>query len=249
MRYFLLLLLTVFSKFSQSLDFGQLTFTTENYPPFNYQEAGKLTGISIDLLELVWLQLDQPSQPVSLMPWARAYHSLQHNPSLVLFAMAKTKAREGMFKWACPITQTRYVLLALKKDKVRIQSKSELKRYLIGTVRADISEQLLLENFYMVGNIISNVSIEPHLKRMAQGHLNLIAYEEHSVHNMLRRYGYSPDDFETVFTLQDSQTCFAFNPKVDAELYKEFTAALDIVTQSNEYLYLLEKYFPQKSAE
>jgi len=38
---------------NQTVSVKDLTYITEQYPPYNYQEAGKLQGISIDLLEKV----------------------------------------------------------------------------------------------------------------------------------------------------------------------------------------------------
>ena len=41
----------------------KLTYITEQFPPYNYQEGGKLQGISVDLLEKMWNKMNVNSFP------------------------------------------------------------------------------------------------------------------------------------------------------------------------------------------
>jgi len=47
------------SAADQSTSAKDLTYITEQYPPYNYQDDGKLQGISVDLLEKVWQKWGQ----------------------------------------------------------------------------------------------------------------------------------------------------------------------------------------------
>jgi len=42
------------SSADQAFSARDLTYITEQFPPYNYQEDGKLQGISVDLLEMAW---------------------------------------------------------------------------------------------------------------------------------------------------------------------------------------------------
>ena len=61
---------------SQTID--DLYFITENYPPYNFEDDGKLQGISVDLLVLIFkkLKAQKTIDDIHLKPWARGYSAL-----------------------------------------------------------------------------------------------------------------------------------------------------------------------------
>ena len=89
-----------------------LNFYTEVYPPSSFYQQGKLTGISIEALQLMWQKLGYPAQPIQVVPWARGYRSLQNEGNAVLFATSRYHAREHLFQWVGPIFTARYILVA-----------------------------------------------------------------------------------------------------------------------------------------
>ncbi|MDN3611167.1 ABC transporter substrate-binding protein [Vibrio ostreicida] len=121
----------------------ELTYITESYPPFNYEEGGQLKGIAIDVLEAATEAVGDPvgRKDVKLQAWARGYASALSGPNVVLFSTTKTKEREPKFKWVGPIIDTKVVVFSAKD--VVIKDASELNNYRIGVVRDDIGEQLL----------------------------------------------------------------------------------------------------------
>lgn len=224
--------------------FLDLHLATEDYAPMNYFERGQLKGISIDLLKLIWQREGISSEPeIILYPWARAYFELQNEPNFVLFAVARIPSRENLFQWACPIVDTEYILLAPKSHKIKIASVDELQQYTIGTVRSDVSEQALLSILNEPFNILSNTRMQPNLELMDKGRIQLIAYDKLGANQMLRNAGREPDDFESVFTIADSQTCFAFNPNVPKQTVARFQAHLQEIVASGEYQSILNRYY------
>jgi len=55
----------------QTVSAKDLTYITEQYPLYNYQEDGMLQGISIDLLEKIWEKMNVSinESAIKLLPW------------------------------------------------------------------------------------------------------------------------------------------------------------------------------------
>lgn len=220
-----------------------LRYLTEDYPPANFQSEEGLSGISIELITKVWELAGITSQPIELVPFARGYYDLQNHNDTVLFAVARTPDREDLFKWACPIVKTRYVLLAKKENKITVLGKEQLNDYTIGTVRSDISEQILLAMLTHSVNILSNVTMKPNIELLDKKRIQMIAYDELAISGMLVEFGRNPNDYEIVFTLGESVTCFAFNKNTNDKVVTQFQQLLEMLTSSEDYPRLVAKYY------
>lgn len=244
----LLLSLAVLATPGLASPFEQLDYLTEEYPPLNYTENGKLTGLSVVLLEKIWRELKVKPQKVRVLPWARAYRNLEQQDNVVLFAIAQTKRRKDKFQWACPIETTETnALIALKSSRIKINSFDELARYAIGTVRFDIAEQLLMEQLSSTINIVSNVTMKPNLELMAKGRIQMIAYDLQAANNMIIQWGGNLNDYETVFVFPTAFTCFAFSHQVDPKLVAQFQQALTKIVSTEEYQQLMKQFYSKAS--
>ncbi len=58
---------------------GPVRVLTEEFPPYNYTEGGKITGLGTEVVEAVLQQLGLQGQFQSL-PWARAYETASNVP-------------------------------------------------------------------------------------------------------------------------------------------------------------------------
>ncbi|NQZ82684.1 MAG: transporter substrate-binding domain-containing protein [Colwellia sp.] len=225
--------------------FDELNYTTEEYLPFSYVENGKLTGMAVEILRLVWKELGVEPQHIDVMPWARAYHNLKINPHNVLFATTRIKNREHLFKWACPIINAYYILLALKTSNISLSNTTSLNKYRVGTIRHDAGESILIEEFGQSVNIVSSVTMKPNLELMDLDRIDLIVYEKMATKSMLKNFKRDPDDYEIVYTLKDKETCFAFNIGIENELIGKFQAALTKVVATSKYSELKKKFFSE----
>ena len=121
----------------ETLSAKELTYITEQYPPYNFQIDGKLQGISIDLLEKVWerMGVGLNRSVVELLPWTVGYQRTLNEKNTVLFKTARLPEREQLFKWAGPIGPITNVLLAKKDKNISITTSEDLKRYRIGGLK------------------------------------------------------------------------------------------------------------------
>ncbi|HDR73009.1 MAG TPA: transporter substrate-binding domain-containing protein, partial [Methanoculleus sp.] len=123
-----------------------LTYYTEQNPPFNFEENGTLQGISIDLLELITGKMgDQVSrEEVRLLPWTEAYQAALTQNRTVLFTTARIPEREQSFKWVGPIYSATNVIFARPDSGIVIDEPGDLNEYQIGVIVDDVAVQQLL---------------------------------------------------------------------------------------------------------
>ncbi|WP_214000992.1 transporter substrate-binding domain-containing protein [Arsukibacterium sp.] len=80
-----------------------LRLYTEHSPPGEYLNArGKVSGATVELVELLLSRLDQPAT-IELLPWARAFARAQHQANSGVFETVRNAERESRFKWVGPL--------------------------------------------------------------------------------------------------------------------------------------------------
>lgn len=229
---------------------SHLTYFTESYPPYNYQENNQLTGIAVDLLEAA-ITKSEPGfdrTKIKLVPWARGYKLTRVGKDTVLFSTTRTAYREQVFEWVGPIAATKVVLFAEKSRQLKIIHQSDLNQYNIGVIRDDIGEQSLLAigvNKSQIRRAHDATSLAQMLER---NRIDLWAYEEVVGRWLLKNGALNTDDFEVVYVLKESQLYYAFSRDSDPLLRQQLQQGIDQVKtniQANgltEYDNIVSKY-------
>lgn len=243
MKPILALLLLLSSPLAHAA-LADLEYVSEEYPPYNYTEQGQVRGLAVDLLKAVWQRTNTPAQHIRLMPWARGYYLLTQKPNVVLFSTARTRAREAQFKWACPIGYSEYGLWALRANAPTIKAESDLNRYTVAAVRADASEQLLLNKGMDDTRIQPANRLAQAFKMLRSKRVDLIASGSLAARDAMRELKLNPDDYQQVYVLSAEQLCYAFSPAVPDSDVKAFQDALTRTLASQEYETLRKRYLP-----
>ena len=122
----------------------QLTIYTEEFPPFNFSEAGKISGVSTEVVQRVLSDAGFKTKFVSL-PWEQAYKLAQKKENALIYSISRRPNREKLFKWIGILTPTTYSVFGLtSRDDIRVNKLEDLKKYRIGVVKDDAREQYLL---------------------------------------------------------------------------------------------------------
>ena len=122
---------------------------TEDGPPYNIYQNGKITGISTDKLAEAFSRIGEPLH-IQVMPWARAYQSALTLPNYCVYSTARTSEREALFKWVGPLAVMDWVLFALADNPDKITKLEDLRHEVIGGYRQDVISNWLLEHGYQV---------------------------------------------------------------------------------------------------
>jgi polar amino acid transport system substrate-binding protein len=226
------------SDFSQSPT--SLTYLTEEYPPYNFQEKGELKGVAVELLQEIWKEIGVPEQNIKLVPWARGYIVVLNKKNTVLFSTTRSKEREDLFKWVGPIKSNIIGLVAKKSKGIKIVSVNDIFKYKIGTVRGDISESLLEGFGYKVESKTKATQYLHSIKMLNSNRVDLIANSFDVIMHIFKDQGLNPNDYESVWTLSDASEYYAFHIDTPDELIADFQKALDKLEDTR--MELLKKY-------
>ncbi|MDM8537696.1 transporter substrate-binding domain-containing protein [Desulfobacterales bacterium HSG17] len=72
-----------------------LTIITEDWPPYNYEENGKIKGFSVDIVHAIMQELGK-NYKISLLPGARGEFILRTKSNVMSFSLFRTPERENL---------------------------------------------------------------------------------------------------------------------------------------------------------
>ena len=120
-----------------------LTLLTEENPPFNYTEGGKVVGISTEIVSELGKRSGIPLEIKSL-PWDKAYVATQADKETCLYSTARLENRERLFFWIGPIAANKWVLIGKGDFAGTVKAVEDAKRYRVGVVAKDAKIEFLM---------------------------------------------------------------------------------------------------------
>jgi polar amino acid transport system substrate-binding protein len=233
-----------------------LTYITEQFPPYNYLENGKLQGISVDLLEKIWDKMDANlnRSAIQILPWKEGYQEALDKNNIVLFSTARLPQREPLFKWAGPIGPIRNVLLAKKDMNISVAAQEDLKKYKIAAISDDSAVQMLLDSGLSKEDLVLEKSSRPIIEMLQNGSIDAWAYGDVAGIWLIDKAGANPSDFKASYELEQTDYYYAFNRSVPDSTVQSFQAAIDSIKTNkdengvSDYDRILAKYIPTMDA-
>lgn len=177
------LLLLTFLALASAARAETVTFTTENYPPFSYQEGDTLKGADIEQVQMMMEAIGM-NYTIALLPWARAYMLAQTTPMTCVIGTAHKPDRDKLFKWVEPLLIDRNVLVAREGSGVHAASLEEAKSYTVGTWRGDYTQSILEKNGFQKIDVSSEFTAA--LKKLMNDRIDLIPISEFSITKLKR---------------------------------------------------------------
>jgi polar amino acid transport system substrate-binding protein len=118
----------LFLIFSLQYLFAQgMTILTEENPPWNYTQNGKLQGISVEIVKHIQKELGT-DYAVSVTPWNRGYGATLKHDNHILFSTAKIASRDDLFQWVGPIATDKVYLFEYVQNPQNVKTLSEAKK-------------------------------------------------------------------------------------------------------------------------
>lgn len=169
-----------------------LRILTEEFPPYNYTEGGKVVGLGTEVVQAVLAQLGLQGQ-IQSMPWARAYETARSTPGVLIYSIGRTPERDKLFKWVGVIAPANYYLFGQPGRAYQIDSLEAAKRYRIATVNEDVGEQFLVAQGFVKGqNLQSSVKYEHNYEKLKLGRVDLWIMSELTASYLARQAGDDP---------------------------------------------------------
>jgi polar amino acid transport system substrate-binding protein len=137
-----------------------LTLLTEENPPFNYTEGGKVVGISTEIVSELGKRSGIALEIKSL-PWEKAYVATQADKETCLYSTVRLDNRERLFRWIGPIATNRWVLIGKRDFAGSVKIVEDAKKYRVGVVAKDAKIEFLMSKGVTDLREVSDDSMNP----------------------------------------------------------------------------------------
>lgn len=144
-------------------------------PPFTFLEDGKMTGIMVDIVDLIFKDLKVKAE-IEFMSWSEAYRTVQERPGVMILSIIRNPEREGLFHWIGPVLKERIYLYSLAERKDIAPGRIEdLHRYRLGCIENSFDTEFFLKKGFSAGKELAIVSDHNmNLQNLLSGTVDLI---------------------------------------------------------------------------
>ncbi|WP_256582919.1 ABC transporter substrate-binding protein [Pseudomonas sp. HMWF032] len=219
-----------------------LRLFTEEYPPINFSENGKPTGLATEVVEAIMHRSGQ-SAPISVVPWARGYQEALQRPNTGLFVTMRTREREQLFKWVGPITRNVTSFYALRRSFLSISRIEEAREYGEIAVPRDwySHQRLLAEGFNNLTPVTGPAQVVSMLKR---GRVKLMVLDNLSISALLAQGDIQRDEVQLLFDFMHSDSYIAFSQQTDDVLVSRWQQELEAMKNDGSFAAIHQKWLP-----
>lgn len=200
----LLIILFVYSNVTFSAN--TIRVVTEELPPYQIVDNGKLVSGTAFLLAEEMLKRADIKIRLEVLPWARAYSIASTEPNVIIFSLARNKTREDKFKWLYKVDSLQYhfYTISSRPDLQQINPADAL-NYVVVTVRNSYEAGTLMGMGYIEGkNLILTRDYRDAWQMLALGRAD---------------FTYASQFFGESFDSNSPLFVKAFNQKESSDLY------------------------------
>jgi polar amino acid transport system substrate-binding protein len=241
LRPYLLACAFFFGAFAPSVA-ADLTAYTEDWAPYNYEENGKIRGISTDLL-VTACKTAKLECTVELVPWARAYKAASTQPQTLAFTTARKPSREREFLWVGPILPRATWIYTRNNLPQTVDTMADLQGLRTGVVRGEAAEQDLLAAGIPASALFAHASNADVLKLLQSGAIDAMVDTEVGMLWNIKALGLSPKAVRQSFKLTDEGAYYyAINPATPPDTVKKLQSAVDLLRSNGQLSKIIRSY-------
>ncbi|MCQ6255124.1 ABC transporter substrate-binding protein [Pseudomonas sp. Q11] len=226
---------------------ASLRIVTEELPPYNMTQNGRVTGMSTEVVQAVLKEVGVEAS-IQPMPWARAYELALNESNVLIYSIARTPAREALFQWVGAIAPTQWYLYSLAERPVKLNSLEDAHGHQIATVNQDVGEQYLVSEGFRIGkDLQSSNKYEHNYRKLKVDHVELWISNELNALYLTRQNGEDPDKVLVrslalpELSSQDGLS-MAFSRKTPAATVERFRSALETIRRNGVYDAIMRKW-------
>ncbi len=229
---------------AQTIQAKDLIYLTENYPPHNFKENGKLTGVSVEILQLIWekLNLNNQREDIKIVPWARGMDKIKNEPNIVLFGMGYSPDRLKFLNWVGPYYSHSLYLIGKKDKNYSINSLDDAKPYKVGVVREDVGHQIILKKGFPKTSLELHNNQEALFKKLDADRIDMICFMDDSAIKGMTKLGLNLADYKNLYKILELKSGFGMSKKIPEEVVDSFQSALEQLVNNGSVEVILKKY-------
>ena len=219
-----------------------LRLLSEEFPPFNFTDGGRPSGLAVEIVQTVLKRLGQTLE-IEFQPWARAYREAQGRQPIALFSAARIPEREKLFQWVGPIV-TFYSSFYARAGAERLKRFDDARQSSDVLVVRDwyTAQQLASEGFRNL-RFVSDPT--QGLRMLMAGRAPLFASERISMQGALAAAGVDPAALEEVYTFASSDGYIAFSPGTPRRVVNAWQRQIDAMKRDGSFQAIYKRWLPR----
>ena len=244
LKKFLFVIITVL--LSSNLYAQTLKLVTLEYPPYEYTHKGKVKGMAVDIVKLIFREMNQPIT-IEVLPWARAIKYIENGDRDAIFTAFKNSTREKFADYSTELIPQTVSLFVRKDSTIKFEGDlAELSSYSIGVVRK-VSYGKLFDNAVSLKIL---TKIEPvndgtqNFRRLLKGRVDMVVSNQYGGLHILKQLGKSDEVVELQTILQSIPSYIAFSKKRNlSDIRDKFDTILKKLKEDGRYQKIINSYF------
>lgn len=219
-----------------------LRLLSEEFPPFNFTDGGRPSGLAVEIVQAVLKRLGQTLE-IEFQPWARAYREAQGRQPIALFSAARIPEREKLFQWVGPIV-TFYSSFYARAGAERLKRFDDARQSSDVLVVRDwyTAQQLASEGFRNLRYVSDPTQ---GLRMLMAGRAPLFASERISMQGALAAAGVDPAALEEVYTFASSDGYIAFSPGTPRRVVNAWQRQIDAMKRDGSFQAIYKRWLPR----
>lgn len=212
-----------------------LTLLTEENPPLNFTQNGKLVGPSVEVVREI-VRRSELAADIKVVAWKEAFQRAQTEAEVCAFSTARLPARNTMFQWIGPISRGYWSAFGLDGFADYVPRVDDLKKYRIGVVgdaRARYLRQRGFNNLVEVEKDADN-PIKLTLDQKKEGSIDLWVTQGFMASEIARKAG-APQVKEVFPGIMSQEYWLACNLQMPKETVRSLSEALDGIRKDGTY--------------
>ncbi|BED90128.1 hypothetical protein PspMM1_25960 [Pseudoalteromonas sp. MM1] len=240
-----ILSICVFMLYSAICKAQTITFVAEDLPPYHFiNQNNEPDGALIDLAKAT-IKHTKLTAKFEIMPMARIFYALEHNPNAVTLSLLKTPIREKQLTWLGESYFADAYLVSLKSHTDEVSHLNHAKFYQVATIRGYSSATYLKNAGFVEGENLVLVSYYQQLWQMLyKKRIDFVLTNTLTLENELKRSGLNPNLIIKRIHLTDypSKLYFSANKTLDKHTASAISHALNTLKENGEYQAILTKW-------
>jgi polar amino acid transport system substrate-binding protein len=201
---------------------ADILVTTEEYPPFNMTQNGKVTGIATELVKSMFEKAGV-AYKIEVLPWNRAYQTAQTQKDACVYSTTETPERKDLFQWVGPLLSNDWVLFAKADNATPLKSLDDTRGKVIGGYAGDAVAVYLEKGGYKVDAAPRD---ELNIPKLAAGRIDYWASGSELGPYLAKTQG-AADLIKPVLTFNKTVMSLACNKDTDPAALAKLRAALE----------------------
>ena len=208
---------------------------------FSYLEHGRVAGPASAVVEATLQRAGLNDYRLALYPWARAYDMALQQPNVLIYLIARTTAREPLFKWVSEITRIDYHFYKLRaREDIQVHSLQDAQQYSVGVLRDDVRQKYLRTQGF--NKLVVSAHNRDNFQKLLNRQVQLVPMPERDVAMLCEDARIDCASLEQLYTLDALTTglYMAYSRATADELVMRTRAAFDSLKAEGQVTRLLD---------